>query len=162
MNRHGMPFAPGGSLKKGGVIRKPQGFASARQKGRSGNMTPSRALLHLARVLDQFLFYPTLAAVIWGELTGKEPAVVGAFNDKFLHFMAYFALAAMAAAALKRRRPVVWACFGLMLLGGVLEIVQGFTGRDMSAYDELANMAGVVAGGVTARGCVEYLRRRSV
>ena len=122
----------------------------------------SRALLHLARMVDQFLFYPALSFVIWGELTGTEPAVVGAFNDKLLHFMAYFALGAMAAAALKRRGPALWACLGLMLLGGVLEIVQGFTGRDMSAYDELANVAGVVAGAVTARLCVEYLRRRSV
>jgi len=125
-------------------------------------MTPSRALLHLARVVDQFLFYPTLTVVIWGELTGKEPNVVGLLNDKLLHFLAYFALGAMAAAALKNRLPVVWACLGLMLLGGVLEIIQGFTGRDMSAYDELANVAGVVAGGVSARLCVEYLRRCSV
>lgn len=125
-------------------------------------MRPSRALLHLARVVDQFLFYPTLTVVMWGELTGKEPNLIGLFNDKLLHFAAYFALGAMAAGALKERRPVVWACLGLMLLGGVLEIIQGFTGRDMSAYDELANMAGVVAGGVTARFSVEYLRRRSV
>jgi VanZ family protein len=123
-------------------------------------MRPSRAFLHLARVVDQFLFYPTLTAVIWGELTGREPLIIGLFNDKALHFLAYFTLAAMAAAAFKERRPVVLACFGLMLLGGLLEIIQGFVGRDMSAYDELANVLGVVAGGVAGRAVVEFLRAR--
>jgi VanZ family protein len=123
-------------------------------------MRPSRALLHLARVADQFLFYPTLTAVIWGELTGKEPGIINTFNDKFLHFMAYFLLAAMAAAAFEKRRPVLFAGLGLMLLGGVLEIVQGLTGRDMSAYDELANMLGVMVGAFAGRAVVEFLRRR--
>jgi VanZ family protein len=123
-------------------------------------MRPPRALLHLARLVDGFLFWPTMTAVIWGELTGKEPNVVGLLNDKVLHFMAYFALAAMAAAAFKERRPVVLAGLGLMLLGGLLEILQGLVGRDMSAFDELANVAGILVGGVVARICVEYLRRR--
>jgi len=123
-------------------------------------MRPSRALLHLARLADALLFWPTLTAVIWGELTGTEPHVVSLFNDKVLHFLAYFGLAAMAAAAFKERRPVVLTAFGLMLLGGALEIIQGFTGRDMSIYDELANVLGVVAGAVAGRLVVEFLRKR--
>jgi hypothetical protein len=47
-------------------------------------MRPSPALLHLARLADAFLFWPTLTAVIWGELTGTEPHVVSLFNDKGL------------------------------------------------------------------------------
>ena len=160
MNRHGMPYAPGGSLKKCGVIRKPQGFASASQKGDQVGMRPSRPLLHLVRVVDQFLFYPTLTAVIWGELTGTELHIIGRFNDKALHFLAYFTLSAMAAAALKKRRSVVIAGICLMALGGVLEIIQGMIGRDMSAYDELANVLGVVAGGLAGRVVVEFLRER--
>jgi VanZ family protein len=50
---------------------------------------------------------------------------------------------------------------GLIGLGGVLEIIQGFVGRDMSVYDELANALGAVAGGVAGRGAVQMLRQWS-
>ncbi len=122
-----------------------------------------RPLLHAARIADEILFYPALALVIWGELTGTEPQFVdwfGNLTDKALHFIAYFGLAAMAAAGLRSRRAVFGASFGLIVLGGILEIVQGFTGRDMSFYDELANIAGVIAGAVTARLIIEPLRSR--
>ena len=122
-----------------------------------------RPLLHAARLADVFLFYPALLLVIWGELTGAPPPVFGwveNWNDKLLHFFAYFGLSAMAAAAFKERHPVFFAGVALMLLGGVLEIVQGLTGRDMSVYDEIANVAGVLVGGFGARAIVEPLRRR--
>ena len=122
-----------------------------------------RPLLHAARIADEILFYPALVLVVWGELTPTEPHFVdwfGNLTDKALHFIAYFGLAAMAAAALKRRRAVLLASLGLIVLGGVLEIVQGFVGRDMSFYDELANIAGVIAGAVTARAIIERLRSR--
>jgi VanZ family protein len=123
-------------------------------------MQPSRPLLHALRIADATLFYPALLLVIWGELSGPPPPVLQGQSDKLLHFIAYFGLAAMAAAAFMARRPVILACFGLVLLGGVLEIVQGFIGRDMSVYDEIANTIGVVAGGTAARAIVEHLRRR--
>lgn len=122
-----------------------------------------RPLLHAARVADEILFYPALGLVIWGELTPSEPHFLdffGELNDKALHFIAYFGLAAMAAAAFKNRRPAILASLGLIVLGGVLEIVQGFTGRDMSFYDELANTVGVIAGAVSARVIIEPLRNR--
>ena len=122
-----------------------------------------RPLLHAARIADEILFYPALVLVIWGELTGTEPQTLGflgELSDKALHFIAYFGLAAMAAAGFKSRRPVVLAGLGLIVLGGVLEIVQGFTGRDMSFYDELANAGGVVAGTILARAIIEPLRNR--
>ena len=122
-----------------------------------------RPLLHAARIADEILFYPALLLVIWGELTPTEPHFLdlfGPLNDKALHFLAYFGLAAMAGAAFKRRSPVIFAGLGLIVLGGVLEIVQGFTGRDMSFYDELANIAGVITGAVLARAIIELLRSR--
>jgi VanZ family protein len=122
-----------------------------------------RPLLHAARIADEILFFPALALVIWGELTGSEPHILdlfGPLNDKALHFLAYFGLATMAAAAVKGRKTVLLASLGLIVLGGVLEIVQGFTGRDMSFYDELANIAGVIAGAVLASAIIERLRRR--
>ena len=121
-----------------------------------------RPLLHAARIADEILFYPALILVVWGELYGAPPQVLswlGALEDKALHFMAYFALAGMAAAALKRRRSVYYSSLGLFVLGGVLEFVQGYTGRDMSAYDQIANTLGVVAGALITRSVVEWLRR---
>ncbi|HMI96502.1 MAG TPA: VanZ family protein [Micropepsaceae bacterium] len=159
--RHAL--SPGGSDKKGGVIREAQGFASAGQIGQLPTMKLPRPLLHAARIADEILFYPALVLVIWGELTGPEPQVLdffGDFSDKALHFIAYFGLAAMAAAGFKSRRAVVLTGLSLIVLGGVLEIVQGFTGRDMSFYDELANTAGVGAGAILARAIIEPLRRR--
>jgi len=126
-------------------------------------MSPRRPLLHAARIADIVLFYPALLLVIWGELAGPDPQVLGLlalFNDKLLHFLAYFALAAMAAAAFRERRPVFFAGVALMVLGGVLEILQGFTGREVSVYDEIANVAGVLVGGFGARAIVEPLQRR--
>jgi VanZ family protein len=114
---------------------------------------------HAARLADIALFYPALLLVIWGELTPQPAPVVEGANDKLLHFIAYFGLAAMAASAIRHRRPAILAGLGLIVLGGVLEIIQGFVGRDLSLYDEFANTAGVVVGGFAARAAVEPLRR---
>jgi VanZ family protein len=122
-----------------------------------------RPLLHAARIADEVLFYPALALVIWGELSPAQPdafGLLGAINDKVLHFMSYFGLAAMAAAAVKRRGSAVLAGLCLILLGALLEIVQGYVGRDASIYDEFANIAGVLAGAVCVRSMVEPLRSR--
>src|SRR4029079_4255438 len=123
-------------------------------------MKLSRRSLHRARIIDSILLWPVLALVIWGELTRLAPEVRWHFNDKLVHFLSYFLLGAMAAAALKHRRPVVLAVLGLILLGGALEIVQGWVGRDRSFLDEVANTAGAVTGALLARIFVEPLRRR--
>jgi VanZ family protein len=124
-------------------------------------MTFSRPFLHTLRIAVAILFWPVLALVIWGEVLAPEGLSIFAyFNDKVLHFNAYFIMAAMAAAAFRRRRGVIAAVFSLILLGGVLEIVQQFTGRDASVYDELANAVGAILGGILARIAVEPLRRR--
>jgi VanZ family protein len=91
------------------------------------------------------LFPPACAGVLGGELgpSGGEPQLW----DKALHFMAYFVLSMLAVAALRARRSALVAMLGLIAMGGVLELLQGLIGRDMSAYDELANALGVLAGG---------------
>jgi VanZ family protein len=55
---------------------------------------------------------------------------------------------------------VIGAALALIALGGVLELVQGFVGRDMSLYDELANAAGVIMGAVSGWLLVKTLRGR--
>jgi VanZ family protein len=123
-----------------------------------------RPLFHLARLADAVLFWPALTFVVWGELVAPEGRgllnFLARINDKALHFIAYFILAAMAGAAFRDRRPVFTAVLALIVLGGALETLQGFVGRDSSAYDALANTVGAVTGGLLARTVVEPLRRR--
>ena len=99
-----------------------------------------------SHLLALYLFWPAVVLVAWGELTPHPPHDLVYFWDKSLHFTAYFGLAGMAAVALKRRNDAVWAVSGLILLGGALEILQGFTGRDPSIYDEVANTLGALTG----------------
>ena len=124
-------------------------------------MKLSRPFLHTARIAVAVLFWPVLAFVVWGEVLAPEDVpVIRDINDKILHINAYFILAAMAAATLKKRRTALAAGLGLILMGGVLEIVQGVIGRDMSIYDELANAGGVILGGTLARIVIEPLLSR--
>ncbi len=107
-----------------------------------------RRLLHQIRRIDSWLIAPALAIVIFGELTHSLAVAVIAsyFWDKALHFTAYFGLSLMTTIAVRANRNALWWALGLVLLGGSLEIIQGFTGRDADIFDELANTIGVFAG----------------
>ena len=123
-------------------------------------MTKSpRAILHAARLADALLFWPVLALVIWGELKPGVPHLLQDFSDKVLHFGAYFVLGAMAGGALKRRDGVVWAVLGLIVIGAILEVIQGYVGRETSLLDGLTNAAGAITGATLARFAVEPVRR---
>lgn len=88
-----------------------------------------------------WLFWPALMVVVWGELDPHPSSLEVTVSDKLLHFVAYFGLAGIATTALGYRRALqIW--ISLALLGGVLEIVQGLTGRDAEWLDEAANAAG--------------------
>jgi VanZ family protein len=119
----------------------------------------TRRLLRVFTILAAILFWPALALVVWGELTPNslEPAPG---YDKVLHFIAYFGLAGLAATPFVRRRPALIAVLLLIAAGGLLEIIQGYTGRDPSFWDEAANTAGAITGGLLARLIVEPWRRR--
>ena len=120
-----------------------------------------RAGMHAARIAAAVAFWPTLALVVWGELTTAADLMFQTIGDKMMHFAAYFGLAGMAVAAFRDRRNAVIAVFGLVTLGAVLEIVQSMVGRNASLWDEIANALGAISGGVISRVIVEYLRRRT-
>jgi hypothetical protein len=107
-----------------------------------------RSLLHQIRRVDSWLIAPALLIVIFGELTHSLDVAVLAsyFWDKALHFTAYFGLSLMTTIAVRANRNALWWALCLVLLGGSLEIIQGFTGRDADVFDELANTLGVLAG----------------
>jgi VanZ family protein len=106
----------------------------------------SDTLLHYLRRASRWLFWPAVALIVWGELTPAPPAFLNTIWDKAEHVIAYFGLAAMATLALGLRRLLAWAIFGIINLGGVLEVAQHFTGRDPEAMDMIANTLGVFAG----------------
>lgn len=103
-------------------------------------------LLKWARSLALYLFWPAMAVLIWSELDPAPPNLEDYVWDKALHFIAYFILSGIACVALKADRRVVAATLGVIVLGGVMEVLQGFTGRDPSFYDEVANALGAICG----------------
>jgi VanZ family protein len=99
--------------------------------------------------LALFLFLPAVAVVSWGELSPEAVAAEMNFSDKALHFIAYFGLAGILCVALKGDRRVLTMTVLIAVFGGVLEILQGFTGRDPDIYDELTNILGAATGAGT-------------
>jgi VanZ family protein len=98
----------------------------------------------LLRRLVRWAFLPAVVLVVWGEL--KPHLNVHPPWDKALHFIAYSGLAGMATLALGRTRAAIWAAVALAAFGGILEIVQGYVGRDSEWDDEFANVVGVCVG----------------
>jgi VanZ family protein len=100
----------------------------------------------MLRVLALILFWPGVAVIAWGELTPHPPQEAQLIWDKAEHFTAYFGLAAMATLVLRRGRRLVLALAGILLLAGLLELLQAYTGRDPEWSDMLANSLGWLAG----------------
>ncbi|HEY0265458.1 MAG TPA: VanZ family protein, partial [Rhizomicrobium sp.] len=108
-----------------------------------------------------WLFLPALAVVAWGELTPHPPPFAEEIFgwDKAEHFTAYFGLALLATLGWGLRRSLAWVFLGLVALGGALEILQMFTGRDAEWLDELANSLGAATGMALAMGYLAMPRR---
>ena len=126
----------------------------------SSSVMKNSAILHGVRLANTVLFWPVLAFVVWGELRPEVPRVLHGINDKVLHFSAYFILGAMAGGAIRQRGWVKWAVLGLIALGGVIEVIQAFVGRDPSLLDGITNGVGAIAGALLARFILDPLRVR--
>jgi VanZ family protein len=108
------------------------------------------AALWRARIkrLAFWCFWPAVAVVAWGELAGPPQHDFPPFLlwDKAQHFTAYFGLALLAALGWGRRMRARAILGAVLLLGGVLEILQAFVGRDAQWLDMGANTLGAVTG----------------
>jgi VanZ family protein len=98
------------------------------------------------RRIGRWCFWPALAVVAWGELTPHPPSMAEHVWDKAEHFTAYFGLALLATLAWGLKRSLIWIYLGIAALGGALEILQFYTGRDGDWHDELANCLGAATG----------------
>lgn len=103
-------------------------------------------LLRLAHRISVLAFWPATAVIVWGELVPKLPQAFDQIGDKSQHFTAYLGLAGMAVLALGVRPRRIWALLGIAALGGALEILQGYTGRDPEFSDFVADTVGTMAG----------------
>jgi VanZ family protein len=120
-------------------------------------------LVKFVHVLSLWLFWPGVALIVWGELTPHPPSLGGILGwDKAEHFTAYFGLASMATMMLGLRPRLVPAIVGVILLGGVLEIAQAYTGRDAEFLDFVANSIGALAGTLVAASFLLLLRGRAL
>lgn len=87
-----------------------------------------------------------VALIVWGSLTPQPPDVDITIPDfdKVEHFSAYLALTAWFTAAFPRRW--LWVALAFAVLGGLVEVLQGYTGRDPEWGDWLADCIGVAVG----------------
>jgi VanZ family protein len=117
--------------------------------------------LKILQNLSLWLFWPGVMLIVWGELTPHPPNIGSVIAwDKAQHFIAYFGLAAMATMVVGLNRRLVWAVLGVILLGGALEILQGYTGRDPDIFDFVANSFGALSGTAVGILCWVALRGR--
>jgi VanZ family protein len=99
-----------------------------------------------ARRAGALLFWPAVAVVVWGELTPHPPGIAALLWDKAEHFIAYFGLSLLASLAWGLRRSLILVFAAIIALGGALEIIQSFVGRDAEWDDFFANDLGALAG----------------
>ena len=117
--------------------------------------------LKILQNLSLWLFWPGVVLIVWGELTPHPPDLTPVVAwDKAQHFIAYFGLAAMATMVVGLNRRLALAILGVILLGGVLEILQGYTGRDSDIFDFAANSFGALSGTAIGALCWVVLRGR--
>jgi VanZ family protein len=101
------------------------------------------------RILRFGAWLLAIAAVIAGSLSPDLRPPSGGVIDKFQHTGAYLVLSGLAMAAFVDQRRRVLALVFLFLLGGAIELAQGyFGGREASAFDQLANSLGILLGAV--------------
>ena len=100
-----------------------------------------------------------VAFVIWITLTPHPPHILSIFPrfDKLGHFMAYLALMAWFAAALPGRKWLARIMVVLIIMGGLLEILQAFTGRDPGWFDWFLDSSGVLLGATWPRIWLAHL-----
>ena len=67
--------------------------------------------------------------------------------DKVVHLLVYYIFAVLGYRMLANKRYYLYLCLGIVAYSGMIELGQSYIpGRDMSMYDLLANILGVILG----------------
>jgi VanZ family protein len=119
--------------------------------------------MKVLRILSLWLFWPGVVLIVWGELTPQPPHLEGLLGwDKLDHFIAYFGLAAMATTVTGLRPRLIRIIGGIILFGGLLELIQAFTGRDADVLDFVANSFGALTGALAGAAFLLLFRERAL
>lgn len=99
------------------------------------------------RHLDQALrlaFFGALAVMLVVTMIPMPPPPVQ-HGDKVEHFVAFYVLTLLGAAAYRSHRSLIWLALGLVAYGGAIEILQGFSfvGRSRDLADWVSDSLGV-------------------
>ena len=83
--------------------------------------------------------------------------------DKLQHWLAYAALGFLVLLTINRRGKSLLFYYGICVFsctmyGGLIEVLQGYTGRTPDTVDFFVNLFGAATGGVTAVGFIEMSR----
>ena len=106
---------------------------------------PERRLRHIS-VWRSIGYLITLSIVVLSLIPDPERITPFSFSDKFLHVLAYAFSMFWFGLCFKRDKLLIIGA-GLIILGIVLEVIQGKPGyRTMSLYDIIANCLGVFIG----------------
>lgn len=96
-----------------------------------------------------FTIYTCL--VTFASLRPMDGIAIGNW-DKIGHLTLYFLFALLGYRVVSNPRHYLFLCIGIVVYGGLMEVAQSFMpGRMMSAYDFIANAAGVVIAMVFTR-----------
>ncbi len=107
-----------------------------------------------------------LIALIWYLSLTSDPPDTGIDNgDKLGHFLAYGLLMGWFAQIYSQLKPRLWLMLGFILMGVLLEVLQGMTAvRTYSYADMVANTTGVFIGLLLSQGpmarLLEHFERR--
>lgn len=110
--------------------------------------SPSNIVLRYAwRVIAWF----GIAMLLYLSLIPQPPSLQIDHGDKLGHLLAYGVLTYCWAQVLTAKRQRLALALSFIVLGVILEYIQGWTGwRTFDYYDMLANTAGVVTGAMLA------------
>jgi VanZ family protein len=87
-------------------------------------------------------------------LTSLYPGSNGGVEhlDKVVHLLVYYIFAVFGYRMLANKRYYLYICLGIIVYSGLIELGQSYIpGREMSALDLLANIAGVALGAIVMR-----------
>lgn len=117
----------------------------------AGWLAPPRAYAQRRRRTLLGLWLVSTIAVAIGSLVPELAPPEGRVGfmpiDKLIHIAAYAGLAFLPQVGIVRLKPATFGALFMILLGGGIEIAQGFTpGRDGSLGDAITNALGVLVG----------------
>ncbi|MBT9386749.1 VanZ family protein [Pseudooceanicola sp. CBS1P-1] len=112
----------------------------------------------MSRPTFSLLLTTALALAVLSAALAPSPEEVSLYGiDKVKHAGAFAVLTLPT--ALLAPRLLRWSLPGLLLLGGLIEILQPWFGRDRSVYDVCADGAGIILGLLLARALRKGLSR---